>query len=109
MDLKDCLRDLNANWKYGRFVVTYLPEMLSSYETSIDIDKKKESIENFISGLEYDVARPLLDCTAFEKNAGYKASKNILIKKYCELHPEQTFAMLRTALVKILIFRLLIA
>jgi hypothetical protein len=98
--LERLLRDLNANWKYGRFIATYLPEMLSSYETLINIDKKKESIENFISGLEYDVARPLLDCTAFEKNAGYKASKNVLIKKYCELHPEQTFAMLRTALNK---------
>ena len=43
----------------------------------------------------------MLDCTAFEKNRGYKASKNILIKKYCELHPEQTFATLRTTLRQI--------
>src|SRR5215204_4474053 len=98
--LERLLRDLNANWKYGRFVVTYLPEILSSYETSIDIDKKKESIENFVSGLEYDVARALLDCTAFEKNTGYRASRNFLIKKYAELHPEQTFAMLRTTLAR---------
>ena len=98
--LERLLRDLNANWKYGRFVVTYLPEILSSYETGIDLDKKKESIESYISGLAYEVARPLLDCTAFEKNTGYKASKSILIKKYCELHPEQTFAMLLTSLTK---------
>ena len=98
--LERLLRDLNANWKYGRFVVTYLPQVLSGYETSIDIDKNKESIESFIRGLEYDVARALLDCTAFEKNAGYKSSRNYLIKKYCELHPEQTFAMLRTTLAR---------
>ena len=59
--LERLLRDLNANWKYGRFVVTYLPEILSSYETGIDLDKKKESIESYISGLAYEVARPLLD------------------------------------------------
>ena len=96
--LERLLRDLNTNWKYGRFVVTYLPEIVSGYETIIDIDKKKESIENFISSLEYDVARPLLDCTAFEKNSGYKTSRYILVRKYCEQHPEQTFAMLGNAL-----------
>jgi hypothetical protein len=92
------LRDLNANWRYNRFVSTYLPEILESYERCIDIDTKKANIENYIDQLPYDVARPLLDCTAFEKNSGYKTSKNILIRKYCELHPEQTFATLLTTL-----------
>jgi len=95
------LRDLNANWKYRRFVVTYLPEMLTGYEKGIEIDRKKESIANYIEQLPYDVARPLLDCSAFEKNPGFKASKNILVRKYCELHPEQTFATLLTTLPKI--------
>ena len=95
------LRDLNANWRYNRFVSTYLPDILESYERCIYLDIKKESIENYISQLPYDVARPLLDCTAFEKNTGYKASKNILVRKYCELHPEQTFAILLTTLRQI--------
>ena len=95
------LRDLNANWRYNRFVSTYLPDILESYERCIYLDIKKESIENYISQLPYDVARALLDCTAFEKNTGYKASKNILVRKYCELHPEQTFATLLTTLRQI--------
>ncbi|HEU5164936.1 MAG TPA: hypothetical protein VFU29_05320 [Chitinophagaceae bacterium] len=95
------LRDLNANWRYNRFVSTYLPEILESYERCIDIDSKKSSIESYIDQLPYDVARPLLDCTAFEKNPGYKSSKNTLVKKYCELHPEQTFATLLTTLRRI--------
>jgi len=99
--LERLLRDLNANWRYNRFVSTYLPEILESYERCIYLDIKKESIENYIGQLPYDVARPLLDCTAFEKNSGYKASKNILVWKYCELHPEQTFATLLTTLRKI--------
>ena len=95
------MRDLNANWRYKKFVPTYLPEMLESYEKCIELDTKKVSIENYIDQLPYDVARPLLDCTAFEKNSGYKTSKNILIRKYCELHPEQTFATLLTTLRQI--------
>ena len=95
------LRDLNANWRYKKFVPTYLPEMLVSYEKCIELDMKKISIENYIDQLPYDVARPLLDCTAFEKNSGFKTSKNILVRKYCELHPEQTFATLLTTLRQI--------
>src|SRR4030095_9455093 len=95
------LRDLNANWRYNRFVSTYLPEILESYGRCIELDIKKSSIENYIEQLPYDVARPLLDCTAFERNSGYKASKNILVRKYCEQHPEQPFATLLTALRQI--------
>jgi len=92
------IRDLNANWRVKKFVPTYLPEILVSYEKCMELDIKKVSIEGYIDQLPYDVARPLLDCTAFEKNSGYKTSKNILIRKYCELHPEQTFATLLNAL-----------
>ena len=95
------LRDLNANWRYKHFVVTYLPEILNAYESCIEINNKGASIEHYVDQLHYDVARPLLDCTAFEKNQGYKASKNILVRKYCELHPEQTFSILLKTLPKI--------
>src|SRR6188768_3768688 len=95
------LRDLNANWRYKKFVPTYLPEIIVSYEKCIELDIKKLSIENYIDQLPYDVARPLLDCTGFEKNSGYKTSKYILIRKYCELHPEQIFATLLNTLRQI--------
>ena len=75
------MRDLNANWRYKKFVATYLPEILQSFEKCMELDIKKVNIENYIDQLPYDVARPLLDCTAFEKNSGYKTSKNILIRK----------------------------
>jgi hypothetical protein len=99
--LERLLKDLNSNWKYGRFFATYLPEVLTSYEVSMGIDRKNQSIENYIEQLPYEVGRPLLDCTAFEKNPGFRTSKNILIKKYCGLHPEQTFATLISALRQI--------
>ncbi|HEX6846342.1 MAG TPA: hypothetical protein VF144_05165, partial [Chitinophagaceae bacterium] len=95
------LRDLNANWRGNRFVSTYLPEMLEGYVRCMELDIKKISIENYIAQLPYDAARPLLDCTAFEKNSGYQTSKNILVRKYCEQHPEQTFATLLTSLRQI--------
>ena len=85
--LERLLRDLNANWRGNRFVSTYLPQILEGYEKCMEIDVRKSSIENYIEQLPYDVARPLLNCTAFDKNSGYKTSKNILVRKYCEQHP----------------------
>ena len=96
--IENLLRDMNANWKSKRFVATYLPAILSGYERIVEIDKKKESIEYAINDLQYEVAKPLLDCKTFDKNAGYRASKNLLVKKYCELHPEQIFPTLLAAL-----------
>ena len=98
--LERLLRDLNANWRYKRFVVTYLPNIVEGYEKCMEIDMRGQGVEEYIDQLPYDVARPLLDCTAFEKNPGYKISRSILIKKYCELHPEQTFSMLLKTLAK---------
>lgn len=95
------LRDLNANWRSRRFVATYLPEMVTAYEKAMEIDRNKESIENYIEQLPYDVGRPLMECTAFDKNPGFKTSKNILVRKYCELHPDQTFATLLNTLPRI--------
>src|SRR6187551_3447700 len=34
------LRDLNANWRFKRFVPTYLPEMIEGYQKCIDLDIK---------------------------------------------------------------------
>src|SRR5688572_3298845 len=99
--LERLLRDLNGNWRSNRFVVTYLPNILEAYERCMEIDLQKISIENYIAQLPYDVGRPLLDCTAFEKNPGYRTSKNVLVRKYCEMHPDRTFATLLTTLPRI--------
>jgi len=97
--LERLLKDLNASWKTNRFVATRLPEVLNAYEKCVELDIKKISIEGYIEEIHYDVARPILDCTAFEKNAGYKTSKYAIIRKYCGMHPEQIFPMMISNLI----------
>ena len=96
--IENLLRDMNANWKRKRFVVTYLPAIVSGYERIVEADKKKQSIEYLINDLQYEVAKPLLECKTFDKNPGFKASKNLLVKKYCERYPEQIFPTLLSTL-----------
>ena len=45
--------------------------------------------------LPYEVGMNLINSGAFDKNAGYSNSQDILIKKYCALHPDRVFLKLR--------------
>ena len=89
------LKDMTANWKSKRFAITSLPSILDAYENCMDIDRQGKSIENIIDGLQYEVAKPIVNCSAFDNNSGFKTSKNILIKKYCDLFPEQILSTLK--------------
>jgi len=99
--LERLLQDMNTNWRPNRFVVTWLPTMLNAYENAIELDAKNISIEHIINELHHDAAKPLVFCTAFDKNPGIKTSKNILVRKYCGLYPDQVFSYLRTVIVQI--------
>jgi len=96
--LERLLKDFNGGWKVNRFVATRLPEVLTGYEKCMELDLKKQTIEGYIEEIHYDVARPLLDCTAFEKNAGFKTSKYAIIRKYCRMHPDQIFPTMISSL-----------
>lgn len=93
--LERLLKDLNANWKSKVFSVTSLPSMLGAFIDCMELDRVGKSIENYIRELHYDVARPVVHCTAFDQNPGIKISKDDLVRKYCGLYPEQTFYTLR--------------
>ncbi|TAL40688.1 MAG: hypothetical protein EPN92_14210 [Chitinophagaceae bacterium] len=93
--LEYILKDLNANWRSKRFAVTSLPAILNAYDVCMEQDKKGLTIENIINNLQYDVGRPVVYSKAFDNNAGYISSRNILIRKYCILYPDQTFLMLK--------------
>ncbi len=99
--IEGLLKDMNANWRAKRFVITFLPAMLDAYEKCVELDNKKMTIENIIDQLHYDAAKPIVYCSAFDNNPGFKTAKNILVRKYCSLYPDQVFATLRTAILQI--------
>lgn len=83
------LKDLNSNWKLNRFDIVQFPVMVVAYTKCMEMDHAGISIEAEIDQLSYEVAKPLVNCTAFDTNVGFKASKNLLVKKYCHLFPQQ--------------------
>ena len=99
--LEGLLKDMNANWRSKKFVVTFLPAILDAYEKCVGLDSKKMTIESVIEQLHHDAAKPVVYCSAFDNNPGFKTAKNILVRKYCNLFPDQVFSILRSAILLI--------
>ncbi|HLG39159.1 MAG TPA: hypothetical protein VI461_05795, partial [Chitinophagaceae bacterium] len=74
-----------------------LPDIIDAYEKCMTNDKEGETIEPILKALPYEVCMSIAkaDRTTFEKNAGFRTAQNLVILKYCGLHPEKIFITLR--------------
>ncbi|MBS1620461.1 MAG: hypothetical protein JST10_01405 [Bacteroidetes bacterium] len=88
------LANLQKNWKAKKADPMNLPAVLQAYEDCINLDEKGENVEGYFENLSYEIGNSVFQSAAFENNPGYKSVKNLLIKKYCHLHPEQVFRVL---------------
>jgi hypothetical protein len=93
--LENLLKYFNNNWRRGTVRPTQLPVIVEEYEKCIRADIANESIDGMIDQLPYEVGLNLINSGAFDKNAGYANCQDILIKKYCALHPDRVFLKLR--------------
>ncbi|MFI5129358.1 MAG: hypothetical protein ACHQFX_05175 [Chitinophagales bacterium] len=95
--LENVLKFFNTNTASRKVNPVLLPEILKAYESCMQADIEGKSIANIIEGLSYETAVSIVkaDRTTFERNAGYKYSQNLVVLKYCSLHPDQTFTVLR--------------
>ena len=86
-----------SNTAYRKVSPLILPDIVTAYEKCVQLDKKGVSIEGIISSLSYESGYSIInaDNVTFEKNPGYKAGKNVVVLKYCILHPTQIFSILQ--------------
>ncbi|HMK24520.1 MAG TPA: hypothetical protein VK483_00720 [Chitinophagaceae bacterium] len=91
------LKFFNSNIANRKVSPLILPDIVTAYEKCMQNDKAGLSIESIIQGLPYEAAYSVInaDNVTFEKNAGYRPSKNDVILKYCILHPTQIFVILQ--------------
>jgi hypothetical protein len=97
--LENVLRYYRQNWtskqQDKKVNPIELPQILLAYESCMKKDLNNESIEPEIQKLSLGAGQAILHAGIFDKNAGYKSSKDLLILKYCMLYPEETFLTLR--------------
>ncbi len=89
------LRYLQREWKTKILSPINLPAIITAYEYCVELDKKQLSILGYITKLDYATAAPLVRSNGFDDNPDIKISREELIRKYCILNPEKTFATLR--------------
>ena len=89
------LRYLQREWNTKMFSPINLPAIITAYEYCVELDKKQLSILGYITKLDYATAAPLVRSNGFDDNPDIKISREELIRKYCILNPEKTFATLR--------------
>ncbi|MEO8406285.1 MAG: hypothetical protein ABI480_16870, partial [Chitinophagaceae bacterium] len=93
--LANMLHYIRLNWRTKKVNILQLPGMLAAYQQCMEKDRTGESIAVVLDPMPYDAATAVLAAGIFERNPGYVSTKNLLILKYCTLHPSQTFITLR--------------
>ena len=93
--ITNMLRLLQREWIKKQLNPVNLPAIIAAYQYCVELDKMQLSIYEYITKLDYATAAPLVRSNGFEDNPGIKTSREELVRKYCILNPEKTFATLR--------------
>lgn len=95
--VENLLRFFSTNVSSRKVNPVLLPQIISGFEKAVDADKRGKSIEPVIRSLPYEVAMSVAkaDKVTFDRNAGFKASQDLVVLKYCHLYPSRTFLTLK--------------
>ena len=93
--LESLLKGYVNNYKKPDFPPSMAPALFSAYKKAMAADMKNESIEPIIEENSYGIGKILVECFLLpSENIGVKASRADLIRKYCELHPNDILTVL---------------
>jgi len=93
--LETMLRGYNNNFRHKDFPPAMAPALFDAFVQAMELDRRNQSIEPVIEANTYATGKILVDCFLLPvENPGVKASRILLIRKYCELHPEEIFVIL---------------
>lgn len=97
LSLESMLKEFNITRGNRDYPASMAPEMLDAFEEAMALDKENKSIQPVIEKAPYGVGKVLVNCfTSPTPNPGIEPSKMMLVKKYCELHPDEILPVLRS-------------
>jgi hypothetical protein len=95
--LETMIRGYNNNFRRKDFPPSMAPSLFDAFVKAMEIDRLNMSIEPVIADNTYGVGKILVECFLLPvENSGVKSSRILLIRKYCELHPDEIFTVLST-------------
>ena len=96
LSLESMLKEFNLTRGNKDYPSSMAPEMLDAFTQAMKLDLEGKSIQPVIEQTPYGVGKVLVNCfTSPTPNKGIAPSKILLIKKYCELHPDEILPVLR--------------
>ena len=96
--LENVLRYYRQNWKTRsdkKVNPANLPVILNAYSECVQKDRVNASLQSIVGNLPYDAGMAIVSAGIFDKSPGLLEAKNLLLLKFCILHPDQTFPVLR--------------
>jgi len=92
--LEFMVRGYNNNYHKKDFPSSLAPGLVDAFKKAMQLDRNNASIEPVVAENSYGIGKILIDCFLLpSENIGVKPSRVLLIRKYCELHPEDIFSI----------------
>jgi len=96
LSLESMVKEFNMTRGNRDYPSSMAPGLVDAFEKAMALDRKNESIEPVILASSYGVGKVLLNCFVSPvPNVGLENSKMIVLKKYCQLHPDEILPVLR--------------
>jgi hypothetical protein len=93
--LESMLKGYNNHYHQRDFPSSMAPALFDAFVKAMEIDRLNMSIEPVIAENSYGVGKILVECFLLPvENSGVRNSRVLLIRKYCELHPNEIFTVL---------------
>jgi len=83
------------NYNKRDFSPSIAPALINAYVACIQLDRQNKSIQPIVEANAYAVGKILVECFLYPtENPGIRPSRDLLVKKYCEMHPDEIFSVL---------------
>jgi hypothetical protein len=92
--LNECLQAFLTGYRYQLIKSPALIDIVTGYRNCLALDEKKESIFPEIQKYSFDVGDILVNCVSFSDNEGIEESKDFLLLKECDEHPDRILKVL---------------
>jgi hypothetical protein len=93
--LETLLNGYNNSARRKDFPITIAPDLLTAFNSAVQLDRKNESIEPVVKIYCYSVGKLLIECFTHPENIGIKSSRLILSEKYLAENPAEILTYLQ--------------
>ena len=95
--LESMIKGYNNHYRQRDFPPSMAPGLVEAFKQAMKLDRMNKSIEPVIEENTYGIGKILVECFLLPtENIGVKSSREVLLRKYCELHPDEILNVVGT-------------